>query len=87
MAIETADIILVRSNPLDVVGLIGLAKATYRKIVQNLILGAGYNIVAIPLAAGVAYGAGILLTPAIGAALMSLSTIIVAVNATRLKYR
>jgi len=87
VAIETADIILVRSNPTDVVAIIGLAKATYRKMVQNLILGAGYNIVAIPLAAGVAYGAGIILTPAVGAALMSLSTIVVAINATRLKYK
>lgn len=86
VAIETADIILVRSNPMDVVAMIGLAKATYRKMIQNLILGAGYNIIAIPLAAGIAYGAGIILTPAVGAALMSLSTIVVAINATRLKY-
>jgi len=87
VAIETADIILVRSNPTDVVAIIGLAKATYRKMIQNLVLGAGYNIIAIPLAAGVAYGAGIILTPAVGAALMSLSTIVVAINATRLKYQ
>jgi P-type Cu2+ transporter len=87
VAIETADIILVRSDPSDVVAIIGLAKATYRKMVQNLILGAGYNIIAIPLAAGVAYGAGIILTPAVGAALMSLSTIVVAINATRLHYK
>lgn len=85
VAIETADIILVRSNPKDVVAIIGLAKATYNKMVQNLFIGAGYNIVAIPLAAGVAYSAGITLTPAMGAVLMSLSTIIVAINATRLK--
>ena len=87
MAIKSADIILVKSNPSDVVAMIGLAKATYRKMVQNLMLGAGYNIIAIPLAAGVAYGAGVLLTPAVGAALMSLSTIVVAINATRLHYR
>jgi Cu2+-exporting ATPase len=87
VAIETADIILVRSAPSDVAAIIGLAKATYKKMVQNLVLGAGYNIVAIPLAAGAAYGAGLLLTPAIGAALMSLSTIVVALNATRLKYK
>ena len=87
VAIETADIILVRSNPKDVVAIIGLAKATYSKMVQNLFLGAGYNIVAIPLAAGVAYSAGIILTPAMGAVLMSMSTIVVAINATRLKMK
>ena len=87
VAIETADIILVRSNPTDVVSMIGLAKSTYKKMMQNLVLGAGYNLVAIPLAAGVAYGAGIILTPAVGAALMSLSTIVVAINATRLRYK
>jgi len=87
VAIETADIILVRSNPKDVVAIIGLAKATYSKMVQNLFLGAGYNLVAIPLAAGVAYSAGIILTPAMGAVLMSMSTIVVAINATRLKFK
>ena len=87
VAIETADIILVRSNPKDVVSIIGLAKATYSKMIQNLFLGAGYNIVAIPLAAGVAYSAGIILTPAMGAVLMSLSTIVVSINATRLKMK
>lgn len=87
VAIETADIILVRSNPKDVVSIIGLAKATYSKMIQNLFLGAGYNIVAIPLAAGVAYSAGIILTPAMGAILMSMSTIVVAINATSLKMK
>lgn len=81
VAIETADIILVKSNPLDIVGVVVLARATYGKMIQNLIWAAGYNIIAIPLAAGVLYGWGILLSPALGALLMSLSTVIVAVNA------
>jgi Cu2+-exporting ATPase len=85
VAVAAADVILVRSNPLDVVSIIGLARATYRKMVQNLGWATGYNLVAIPLAAGVAYGAGILLSPALGAALMSLSTVIVAINARLLK--
>ncbi len=85
VAIETADIILVRSDPRDVVKIIELSRKTYRKMIQNLIWATGYNSVAIPLAAGVAYGLGILLTPAIGAALMSLSTVIVAINARLLK--
>jgi P-type Cu2+ transporter len=85
VAVETADIILVRSNPLDVVSIIRLAKATYQKMVQNLIWATGYNVVAIPLAAGVLYGIGILLTPAMGAILMSVSTVIVAINARMLK--
>lgn len=86
IAIETADIILVRSNPQDIVDLIGLSKATYRKMLQNLGWATGYNIFAIPLAAGILYPVGILLNPAVGAALMSLSTIIVAINARLLKY-
>jgi Cu2+-exporting ATPase len=81
VAVETADIILVRSNPMDVVAIINLARATYRKIIQNLIWATGYNAFAIPLAAGVLYKLGILLTPALGAVLMSVSTIIVAINA------
>ncbi|MGA7836603.1 MAG: HAD-IC family P-type ATPase, partial [Ignavibacteriaceae bacterium] len=85
VAIESADIVLVNSNPLDVVSIIKLAKATYNKMVQNLIWAAGYNIVAIPLAAGVLYSYGILLSPAAGALLMSLSTVIVAINAKLLK--
>jgi Cu2+-exporting ATPase len=85
VAVETADIVLVRSNPLDVLAIIKLAKATYKKMVQNLIWATGYNAVAIPLAAGVLYNMGILLSPAAGAALMSLSTIIVAINAKLLK--
>lgn len=85
IAMETADIILVKSNPLDVVAIVGLAKATYKKMVQNLAWATGYNVVAIPLAAGALYSFGILLSPALGAALMSLSTVIVAINARFLK--
>ncbi len=85
VAVETADIVLVRSNPQDAVDIVALAKATYRKMVQNLIWATGYNAVAIPLAAGVLYTWGVLLSPAAGAALMSLSTVIVAINARYLK--
>ncbi len=85
VAVETADIILVRSNPKDVVSLIKFAKATYSKMVQNLIWATGYNVIAIPLAAGVLFSQGIILSPALGAVLMSLSTIIVAINAKLLK--
>ena len=84
VAVETADIILVRSNPIDAVAIIGLAKATYRKMIQNLIWATGYNIIAIPLAAGVLYPK-ILLGPALAAVFMSLSTVIVAINARFLK--
>jgi len=87
VAVETADIVLVKSNPLDVLSIIKLAKATYRKMVQNLIWATGYNAFAIPLAAGVLYSYGILLSPAAGAALMSLSTVIVAINAKMLKMK
>ncbi len=85
VAVETADIVLVKSSPLDAVAIIGLAKATYRKMVQNLLWATGYNAVAIPLAAGVLFSRGILLSPAVGALLMSLSTVIVAVNSRFLK--
>jgi Cu2+-exporting ATPase len=85
VAIESADIVLVRSDPRDVANLLRLSKRTYRKMVQNLLWATGYNVVAIPLAAGVLYGAGIVLTPAIGAVLMSVSTVIVAVNARLLR--
>jgi Cu2+-exporting ATPase len=85
VAAETADIILVRSNPLDVLNLIRLSRATYRKTVQNLFWATGYNAVAIPLAAGVLAPMGILLSPAVGAILMSISTVIVAVNAKILR--
>ncbi|WP_286944905.1 copper-translocating P-type ATPase [Acetobacterium sp. UBA5834] len=85
VAIETADVILVRSNPLDVVTVLKLSKATYQKMIQNLIWATGYNMIALPLAAGVLYNQGIVINPAVGAALMSLSTIIVAINAKLLK--
>ena len=85
VAAETADIILVNSNPEDVVSLIDFGKATYRKMIQNLIWATGYNVVAIPLAAGVLSGIGIVISPAVGAILMSFSTIIVAINAKLLK--
>jgi P-type Cu2+ transporter len=85
VAVEAADIVLVRSNPLDAAAIIGLARATYRKLIQNLAWATGYNAFAIPLAAGVLAGRGVVLTPAIGAVLMSLSTVIVAINARLLK--
>ncbi len=81
IAAETADIILVESNPQDISALIIFGKATYKKMIQNLFWATGYNVVAIPLAAGVLYNFGIVISPALGAALMSLSTIIVAINA------
>jgi Cu2+-exporting ATPase len=87
VAIETADIILVKSNPLDVVAIISLARATTNKMVQNLIWATGYNVIAIPLAAGILFKYGILLTPAIGAVFMSLSTVIVAINAKLLRIK
>lgn len=85
VAIETADIILVKSNPLDAVAIIGLARATYRKMLQNLGWATGYNAFAIPIAAGILYPLGILLSPAVGAILMSISTVIVAVNSRFLR--
>ncbi|WP_445737269.1 copper-translocating P-type ATPase [Mariniflexile sp.] len=85
IAAETADIILVNSNPKDIANLILFGKATYSKMIQNLIWATGYNVVAIPLAAGVFYASGFVLGPAIAAVFMSLSTIIVAINAQFLK--
>ncbi|MEP1151930.1 MAG: copper-translocating P-type ATPase [Balneola sp.] len=85
VAIETGDIILTQSNPKDVAALIALAKATYKKMVQNLFWATGYNAVAIPLAAGVLFSFGVILNPAVGAGLMSISTVVVAVNARLLK--
>jgi P-type Cu2+ transporter len=87
VAMETADVVLVKSNPGDVVSIISLSKATYRKMIQNLWWAAGYNIVTIPLAAGVLSPIGIVLSPAVGAVLMSLSTVIVAINARFLKVK
>jgi Cu2+-exporting ATPase len=85
VAVEAGDIVLVRNDPRDVPRIIRLSRASYRKMVQNLWWAAGYNIVAIPLAAGVLAGQGILLSPAVGAVLMSLSTVIVAINAQLLR--
>lgn len=85
VAMDTADVVLVRSNPNDVVTLMDLSKKTYRKMIQNLWWATGYNIFAIPLAAGVLAPIGIVLSPAVGAVLMSLSTIVVAINAKLLK--
>jgi Cu2+-exporting ATPase len=85
VAAETADIILVNSNPEDIATLILFGKATYRKMIQNFVWATGYNVVAIPLAAGVLYSSGILISPAVGAVLMSMSTIVVALNAQLLK--
>ncbi|MCB0276499.1 MAG: copper-translocating P-type ATPase [Calditrichaeota bacterium] len=85
VAVETADIVLVKNSPGDILNLIHLARATHRKMIQNLIWATGYNVLAIPLAAGVLYSAGILLSPALSAVLMSLSTVIVAANARVLK--
>jgi len=85
VAVETGDIILTQSNPKDVAALIALAKSTYKKMVQNLFWATGYNAVAIPLAAGVLFTYGIILSPALGAVLMSVSTVVVAINARMLK--
>ncbi|MBC7437120.1 MAG: heavy metal translocating P-type ATPase [Bdellovibrionales bacterium] len=85
VAVETADIVLVRSNPLDVVAIVALSRATYRKMIQNLVWATGYNVVAIPLAAGALYAWGVVLSPAVGAGLMAVSTVIVAVNARLLR--
>jgi Cu2+-exporting ATPase len=87
VAIETADIILVENDPRDVADVILLSRLTNRKMVQNLVWATGYNVIAIPLAAGVLYGYGIVLPPAAGALVMSLSTIIVAINARLIRYR
>jgi Cu2+-exporting ATPase len=85
VAIESADVVLVRSDPRDVFAILALSRATYAKMAQNLVWATGYNAFAIPLAAGIAYPWGVMLTPAIGAAVMSLSTVIVAINAELLE--
>ena len=87
IAAETAGIVLVNSNPRDIVSLILFGKATYRKMIQNLAWATGYNVVALPLAAGLLYKQGILLSPAAGAVLMTASTIVVAINASMLKVK
>jgi Cu2+-exporting ATPase len=85
VAIESAGIILVKSNPLDVVKIFELSRASYRKMIQNLLWATGYNVIALPLAAGALAWAGIVLSPAVGALLMSISTIVVAINAQLLR--
>ncbi len=85
VAVESAGIILVKSNPLDVVKIFSLSRASYRKMIQNLLWATGYNVVALPLAAGILAPFGILLSPAVGALFMSLSTVIVAINAQLLR--
>jgi Cu2+-exporting ATPase len=85
VAVETADVVLVRSDPRDVVAIIELAKSTYGKMSQNLVWATGYNVVALPLAAGVLASRGLVLSPAAGAALMAASTVIVAINARSLR--
>src|SRR5206468_6698730 len=87
IAAETAGIVLVNSNPKDIVNLILFGKATYKKMIQNLVWATGYNVIALPLAAGILYKIGILLSPAAGAVLMSASTVIVAINASMLKVK
>ncbi len=87
VAIATADVVLVRSDPRDIPSVIALARATYRKMVANLIWATGYNVIAIPLAAGVLAGVGVVLSPAVGGVLMSASTVIVAINARMLKVK
>ncbi|HEY5327264.1 MAG TPA: heavy metal translocating P-type ATPase, partial [Mucilaginibacter sp.] len=87
IAAATAGIVLVNSNPKDIVNLILFGKATYRKMIQNLAWATGYNVIALPLAAGVLYNQGIVLSPAMGAALMTVSTVVVAINASMLKVK
>jgi Cu2+-exporting ATPase len=85
VAVEAGDVVLVRSDPRDVPRIIALSRASYREMLQNLWWAAGYNIIAIPLAAGVLASRGLLLSPAVGAVLMSASTVIVAINAQLLR--
>ena len=85
VAVESADVVLVRSDPRDVEAILGLSRATYSKMVQNMIWATGYNAFAIPMAAGITFGTGFMMTPAVGAVFMSASTIIVAINAQLLR--
>jgi len=85
VAVASAGIILVQSDPLDVVNIVALSRAAYRKMIENLVWATGYNVVALPLAAGILAPWGIVLSPAVGALLMSLSTIVVAINAQFLR--
>jgi Cu2+-exporting ATPase len=86
VAVESADVVLVKSDPRDVGAILGLSRATYRKMVQNLIWATAYNAVAIPMAAGITFGTGFLMTPAVAAVFMSASTVIVAINAQFLRF-
>lgn len=86
VAVESADVVLVRSDPRDVVAILGLSRATYRKMVQNLLWATGYNAVAIPMAAGVTFGTGFMMSPAVAAVFMSISTVVVAINAQLLRF-
>ncbi|MCW5715761.1 MAG: heavy metal translocating P-type ATPase [Bauldia sp.] len=86
VAVESADVVLVKSDPRDVAAILGLSRATFRKMVQNLIWATGYNTVAIPMAAGITFGTGFVMTPAVAAIFMSASTVIVAVNAQLLRF-
>ena len=87
VAVGTADVILGRSNPLDGVAILKLSRATYRKMIQNLVWATGYNVVALPLAAGALYAWGVLLTPALGAVLMCETTVIESINARLLRLK
>lgn len=85
VAVESADVVLVRSDPRDVGAILGLSRATYRKMVQNLIWATAYNAIAVPMAAGITFGTGFMMTPAVAAVFMSASTVIVAINAQFLR--
>jgi Cu2+-exporting ATPase len=85
VAVESADVVLVRSDPRDVGAILGLSRATYRKMVQNLIWATAYNTIAVPMAAGITFGTGFMMTPAVAAVFMSASTVIVAINAQFLR--
>ncbi|MGE3149529.1 MAG: heavy metal translocating P-type ATPase [Pseudorhodoplanes sp.] len=86
VAVESADVVLVRSDPRDVGAILGLSRATYRKMVQNLVWATGYNAIALPMAAGITFGTGFMMTPAVAAVFMSASTVIVAINAQLLRF-
>ncbi|MDZ4735447.1 MAG: heavy metal translocating P-type ATPase [Rhodospirillaceae bacterium] len=86
VAVESADVVLVRSDPRDVAAILGLSRATYRKMAQNLIWATGYNTITIPMAAGITFGTGFMMTPAVAAVFMSVSTVIVAINAQFLRF-
>jgi len=84
--VESGDVVLVRSDPRDVYSILKLARASYSKMLQNLFWATGYNAIAIPMAAGITFGTGFLMTPAVAAVFMSASTVIVAINAQLLRF-